>query len=258
MLFRRNTEANTAQKTNSLPATYKTPGGAFSILYDTMAKQTHLLIAGTTGSGKSTVVNGIIHSQLVQHSPASFQMILVDPKRVELSQYRDLPQTIYYASEKTDIREGFTIAMNIIEKRYQTMQEQGKRKYDGSHVYLIIDELADLMTTDKKAIAPQLQRIAQIGRAARVHIMACTQCPISKVLPTEIKVNFDSRLGLKTRNAQDSRNILDVSCCENLPRYGRGYFLTADGLKLVNLPLIPDAQIENVVSYWSGTNCRVS
>lgn len=257
MLFNRNRN-DTTRNNDSLPVTYRTPGGAFSILYDTMAKQTHLLIAGTTGSGKSTVVNGIIHSQLVQHSPATFQMILVDPKRVELSQYRDLPQTIYYASEKTDIREGFTIAMNIIEKRYQIMQEQGKRKYDGSHVYLIIDELADLMTTDRKAIAPQLQRIAQIGRAARVHIMACTQCPISKVIPTEIKVNFDSRLGLKTRNAQDSRNILDQSCCENLPRYGRGYFLTADGLKLVNLPQMTDTQLETVIRYWKSQTCRIA
>lgn len=257
MLFNRNRN-DTTRNNESLPVTYRTPGGAFSILYDTMAKQTHLLIAGTTGSGKSTVVNGIIHSQLIQHSPATFQMILVDPKRVELSQYRDLPQTIYYASEKTDIREGFTIAMNIIEKRYQIMQEQGKRKYDGSHVYLIIDELADLMTTDRKAIAPQLQRIAQIGRAARVHIMACTQCPISKVIPTEIKVNFDSRLGLKTRNAQDSRNILDQSCCENLPRYGRGYFLTAEGLKLVNLPQMTDTQLETVINYWKSQTCRIA
>lgn len=255
MFFRK--EQNTQQQ-NFHPVSYRTPGGAFSILYDSFAKQTHLLIGGTTGSGKSTVVNGIIHSQLVQHSPATFQMILVDPKRVELVQYKNLPHCLYYASEKTDIREGFSIAMNIIEKRYNIMQEKGQRKYDGSHVYLIIDELADLMTTDKKAIAPQLQRIAQIGRAARVHIIACTQCPISKVIPTEIKVNFDSRIGLKTRNAQDSRNILDQSCCENLPRYGRGYYLNAEGLKLVNLPMITDSSIEKVVEYWTSARCKIA
>lgn len=115
---------------------------------------------------------------------------------------------------------------------------------------MVIDELADLMTTNKKQVQPLIQRLAQIGRAANVHIIAATQCPLSTVIPTPIKVNFDSRVGLRTRSKQDSRNILGLPGCETLPRYGQGYYMTPAGLQLYNIPMYSPAEVQRLVDYW--------
>ena len=228
---------------------YTTPGGQVYTLYTDMLKQPHLLIAGATGSGKSVAVNGLITTAL-HDSPARVQFILIDPKRVELVEFKNLPHVIKYSSEPGDMVQALETAMNTTEARYHEMQRQGLKKYPGGAVYVIIDELADLMTTNKKQVAPLLQRLAQIGRAANVHLIACTQCPLSSVIPTPIKVNFDARLALRTRSAQDSRNILGAKGCELLPRYGRGYYMTPDGLTLYNIPMIPETETAQLVTYW--------
>ena len=234
---------------------YRTPGGQYSTLYYDMAKQPHLLIAGATGSGKSVVINGILQALLINHSPATCRLILIDPKRVELVQYKHLPHTIAYASEPGEPEKALKQAIAIIEDRYQYMQKQGLRKWQGADVYVIIDELADLMTTDRKTIQPLLQRICQIGRAARVHVIAATQCPLATVIPTAIKVNFDSRVGLRCRSAQDSRNILGQTGCENLPRYGQGYYMTPDGLDRWTLPMFTDDELNALIDYWTSRAC---
>ena len=195
-----------------------------------MLQQPHLLIAGATGSGKSVVINGIITTAL-KDSPAAVQFIFIDPKRVELVDYRPLPHTLKYASEPGDMVQALQYAMDTTERRYKAMQSRHEKNYSGGAVYVIIDELADLMTTNRKHVQPLIQRLAQIGRAANVHIIAATQCPLSAVIPTPIKVNFDSRVGLRTRSKQDSRNILGLPGCETLPRYGQGYYMTPAGLQ---------------------------
>lgn len=233
---------------------YVSPGGQYYKLYEDMYSQPHLLIAGATGSGKSVVINGIIYTLLLS-GPNKAGLILIDPKRVELVQYKKTPHCLLYASEPHEITEALQRTVNLIEDRYRRMQRQQTRKYDGSDIYVIIDELADLMTTNKKQVQPLLQRIAQIGRAARVHIIAATQCPLAKVIPTEIKVNFDARIALRTRSAQDSRNILGVTGCEQLPRYGQGYYMTPAGLTLYNIPMYSDQQINAIVKYWTSRAC---
>lgn len=234
-----------------MSTTYRTPGGTYSTLYADMAKQPHLLIAGATGSGKSVVENGVIHAILTNNSPATARLILVDPKRVELSQYKALPHTLCYASDGKAATQALQYAIEIMEGRYSAMQKAGVRRYDGADVYVLIDELADLMLTDKKAVQPLIQRIAQLGRAARIHLIVCTQCPLAKVIPTEIKCNLDARVGLRTRSAQDSRNILGVTGCESLPRYGKGFYMTPEGMKLHDMPLIPDAWQTALIDYWT-------
>ena len=232
---------------------WTTPAMQYYSLYADMLKQTHLLIAGATGSGKSVVINGIITTSL-KDSPARVQYIFIDPKRVELSQYRRLPHCIAYASEPDSMVQALHTALDIIESRYRTMQRQGARKYTGSHVYVVIDELADLMTTNKKQVQPLIQRIAQIGRAANVHIIAATQCPLSAVIPTPIKVNFDSRVGLRTRSKQDSRNILGRGGCELLPSYGQGYYMTAQGIELYKIPMYDQSTATQLIQYWTRQN----
>lgn len=231
--------------------TWTTPQRTVYNLYKDMLQQPHLLIAGATGSGKSVVINGIMYTALYK-SPAQVEFILIDPKRVELIDYKTLPHVIQYASEPGDMVQALENAMEITESRYKAMQAQHIKKYQGGAVYVVIDELADLMTTARRQVQPLLQRLAQIGRAANVHIIAATQCPLSSVIPTPIKVNFDSRVALRTRCAQDSRNILGVKGCELLPRYGQGYYMTPAGLTLYNIPMYSQDETEKMLAYWKA------
>ena len=240
----------------TIPKYYRTPSGQVYTLFNDMAEQPHLLVAGATGSGKSVVVNGIVYN-LLHKGPASAGLILIDPKRVELVQYKDTPHCIAYASEPDTMVQALRKAIQITEARYTEMQRNHERKYTGGDIYVIIDELADLMTTQRKTVQPLIQRLAQIGRAAKIHIIACTQCPLAKVIPTEIKVNFDARVGLRTRCAQDSRNILGVTGCEMLPRYGQGYYMTPEATRLYNIPMYSDEQIDRVIHWWTSTECIV-
>ena len=234
---------------------WTTPQGEYYSLYGDMLKQPHLLIAGATGSGKSVVINGLVYAAL-HDSPARVELILIDPKRVELVDYKTLPHTIKYASEPGNMVQALEKAMEITESRYKAMQRDRVKKYNGGAVYVIIDELADLMTTNRRQVQPLLQRLCQIGRAANVHVIAATQCPLSSVIPTPIKVNFDARVALRTRSAQDSRNILGVKGCELLPRYGQGYYMTPDGLTLYNIPMQDPADIAHIVKYWHRARPR--
>lgn len=233
---------------------WRTPAGTSYTLYSDMAAQPHLLVAGATGSGKSVVINGII-STLLFKAPSQAQLILIDPKRVELVRYKELPHTVRYASEPADMVQALQQALVITDRRYQDMQKARVLKYEGPDLYVVIDELADLMTTDKRHVQPLLQRLCQIGRAARVHVIAATQCPLAAVIPTPIKVNFDSRVGLRTSCAQDSRNILQQTGCELLSRYGQGFYRTPEGLDLWNIPMVPDSTIADLIRWWTSRQC---
>ena len=228
-----------------------TPGGNRPVIYKGLSQQTHVLIAGKTGSGKSVVINGIIYSLLIDNTPNETQFIFIDPKRVELCQYKTIPHCIMYASEPGQPKTALQTALTITENRYKIMQRNGQKKYTGGNVYVIIDELADLILTARADVLPPIQRLAQIGRAANVHIIAATQCPLTKVIPTEIKVNFDCIVGLKTATKQHSRNIIDQTGCECLPRYGYGYIITPDGLNLYKLPMIEEKEIDKILQYWT-------
>ena len=235
--------------------TYKTPSGRYYNLFADMLEQPHLLVAGATGSGKSVVINGMIGTLLFRlptDEPDGANLILIDPKRVELVAYKNVPHTIRYASEPAEIISALTYAMNVTEDRYKIMQKRCQKKYVGSDVYVVIDEFADLMTTQKKAVVPLIQRLAQIGRAARVHIVLATQTPISEILPTKIKCNFDARVGLRTRSAQDSRNIIGETGLERLPRYGKGFYMKPGESQYWNIPMIPDEEIDRLVKWWTG------
>lgn len=223
-------------------------------LYTDALEQPHLLIAGATGSGKSVIINALVFCVLhrpPRDIPGGARLILIDPKRVELSAFRRCPHVLRYASEPDTMLSALHGAMTLCESRYKLMQRHGVKKYAGADCYVIIDEFADLMTTQRKAVQPLIQRLAQIGRAARVHIVLATQTPISRVLPTEIKCNFDSRFGLRTRSAQDSRNIIGRKGLELLPRYGQAYYMSPEGEALYNVPMIPEEELSAILAFWS-------
>lgn len=228
-----------------------TPAGQASRLCLDMLKQPHMLIAGSTGSGKSVLINSLIYTALYK-SPSRCQLILIDPKRVELICYKNLPHTLAYASEPSDIRQIIHATVTYMEDRYKIMQEHHQKQSTEAHAYLIIDELADLLTTDRSAVLPDLQRLAQLGRASNIHLFAATQRPTKDILSGQLKVNMDSRLALRCPTAQDSRNILDVDGAERLPRYGSGYYLTPETMspQLVKIPYTEPDELTARVKWW--------
>ena len=244
----------------SVPKAYRTPTGTVYRPSLDLAERPHLLIAGATGSGKSVALNGIIHSLLMTHSPFNVQFVLIDPKKVELMQYKDLPHTVRYASAHPDIIRALQWAVEETDRRFTDMQSAGVKEYDGSHLYVVIDELADLMVSIKKETLPLLQRLAQIGRAARVHVIACSQNVLAQTIPTVLKCNFSTILGLRTCNAQQSRFLISSTGCEMLPdpkREGKGFGFVRDGADLEKLLIYkyPDEEIESAIDWWTSYDC---
>lgn len=238
-----------------MPKEWHTPGGTAAAVCLDMLKQPHMLIAGSTGSGKSVLLNSLIYTALYK-TPLQLQFILIDPKRVELNQYRPLPHCLRYASEPDEIAATLAAAAAYMNNRYKALQAQGLKEWNGGHIYIIIDEFADLMTTQKRDTLPQLQRIAQLGRAAHLHLIAATQRPTKDIVNGQIKVNMDSRVALRCPTAQDSRNILDVKGAETLPRFGFGYYLTPETMRpeLVKIPYTDPADLAARVKWWTDQN----
>jgi len=242
--------------------TWNTPDITYSRLYADMLNQIHILIAGSTGSGKSTVVNGMIHAAL-RNSPAQVGFILIDPKGCELSEYAALPHVIDYANRPQDIPRALRGAVDLMHCRLADMKRRRLREYDGSDVYVIIDELMPIMTRPdiKKACYSPLLDLLALGRAAHIHVIACTQSPVAAVIPTPLKCNFDARLALRTVSAQDSRNIIGARGCEALPNpvidhRAEGYYMRGPEITLYKLPRVEDAERRRVIEYWEKARPR--
>lgn len=219
---------------------------------DEMLNKPHILIAGCTGSGKSVMLNSMIYT-LLTYQPNEKQMMLIDPKRVELSKYKRVPHCIGYAFENHDTLALLKKACAIMEKRFEVMDRNGLDMYNGSDLYIIIDEFADLMTTMPKEASPLVQRIAQMGRAARIHILMCTQAPNRQVLKANVILNFTDRLALHCNDKIESRQIIGEAGAETLPRYGKGIYKSADGMCLMDIPFTPADEIANRISFWTGS-----
>lgn len=232
-----------------------TPGGtAHTVLLD-MLDQPHLLIAGSTGSGKSVLINSLIYTALYQ-SPNRCRFVLIDPKRVELIDYRLLPHTIAYASEPPNIAAALAGCVDLMEQRFKIMQRQHTKESTEADIFIIIDEFADLMTTQKRETMPLIIRLAQLGRAANMHLIIATQRPTRDIINGQIKVNIDSRIALRCPTGQDSRNIINVKGAETLPRYGYGYYLTPETMtpQLIHIPMTDPAELASRVRWWTDQN----
>lgn len=245
---------------HSVPEKYRTPGGTFYRPFLALAERPHLLIAGATGSGKSVSLNGIIYTLLMLKSPFDCSFVLIDPKKVELVQYSSLPHTMKYASEGPDIIHALQWAVEETDRRFSVMQRDRVREYTGPDMYVIIDELADLMTMYKNETLPLLQRLAAIGRAAKVHLIACSQNILAATIPTTLKCNIPAVLGLRTATAQQSRFLIAAKGCEMLPnpkQEGKGYGFLRDGADLQKLMIYrhTDAEIDALVNYWTSSAC---
>lgn len=232
---------------------YITPGGNCPRIYSELTQENHILIAGCTGSGKSTFINSFISRLLMENSPARLELVLIDLKKVELYQYKRLPHCLSYSDTAPAAVNALNAVLIEIDKRFNEMRKQGRKTTARPHIYIVIDEFADLIITAKKQIEPLITRISQIGRAAGVHLIIGTQRPTREIITGCIKVNFDCKIALRTATAQDSRNIIGVNGAENLPRYGAGIIARPGGIACYELPIISPAPL---VDYWTSRKCR--
>lgn len=234
---------------------YITPSGTVFALYETMLEAPHLLIAGATGSGKSVLINSIISTALYQ-SPAVNRFILLDPKTTELFQWAAVPHCIGYAYDGDAMIDSLRSAVEIMETRLHAMHAAGERVYTGAQIYVVIDELADLLTTRKTDVVPLLQRLCQLGRAAGIHVIGATQCLLASVLPTQLRVNFPSVVCLRTATKQQSRFIIDTPGAETFPdpkTTGKAFAMYRSGanVKQFSVYAVPDAEQQRLISWWA-------
>lgn len=238
---------------------WKTPQGRVYNLYADIVRQHNVLVAGETGSGKSCCINGLIHTILF-HSPASAQLILIDPKRTELCQWRNLPHVLLYASEQSEQIEALRYATRIMDQRLSDMQKRGLKLYDGSDLYIIIDELADLLLTNKKQAKPLLQRLLQLSRASKLHVIAGSQCVNTTVISTELRVNMTAIVGLRTATRAHSRLLVERPGCELFPdpqmdHQALGFYKHGCSCDLYTLPYVTEDEQRTMIDWWTSRQC---
>ncbi|MFV0485494.1 MAG: DNA translocase FtsK 4TM domain-containing protein [Candidatus Saccharimonadales bacterium] len=247
-----------------------------------LAKMPHLLIAGTTGSGKSVMTNTLITSLLYRNSPADLKLIIVDPKQVEMAQYDDIPHLL--TPVITSVEKALSAmkwAVNEMERRYSLMAEErvknigdynekmakdggkvtvededgNEQKHDGGkmpYIVVIVDEMADLMMMAGKELEMLIVRIAQKGRASGIHLVLATQRPEVKVVTGLIKANIPGRIAFAVNNNIDSRVMLDMGGAEKLLGMGDMLFLTTDMMgkpKRVQGAYVSDSEITRVTDF---------
>jgi len=241
------------------PKAYRTPAGQLYTLFDDMAKQHHILVAGEVGSGKSTVMNGIIYN-LLHKGPGEVQFILIDPKKTELEQYKDIPHVLKYAYRHADIIAALNYAISIMENRLEDMQKRRLKIYDGSDIYVVIDELADLLLTMKKQAKPLLQRLLQLSRASKIHVLAGSQCVNVSVISTELRVNMTAIIGLRTATKAHSRLLVERNGCELFPDpqlegKAYGYYKRGCKCELYSIPRYSNEQFDTLIDWWTSKKC---
>jgi S-DNA-T family DNA segregation ATPase FtsK/SpoIIIE len=261
-----------------------------------LTKMPHLLVAGTTGSGKSVAINGMILSILFKFSPEECKLIMVDPKMLELSVYDDIPHLLTpVVTEPKKAVFALKWAVSEMENRYRQMSKLGVRNIDGfnkklrdskengdllvrkiqtgfdqdtgrpifetqqlefepmPYIIVIVDEMADLMLVAGKDIEAAVQRLAQMARAAGIHLIMATQRPSVDVITGTIKANFPTRVSFQVSSKIDSRTILGEQGAEQLLGHGDMLYMAGGGRIIrIHGPFVKDSEVEKVVNYIKG------
>ena len=230
-----------------------------------LATMPHLLVAGATGSGKSACLNGMISSLVMERSPAELRLLLIDPKRVELTPYNGIPHLLTPVVVETDEVVGLLKGMvNEMLDRYRRMEEVGVRNIESYNkrtsdkmpmLVVVIDELADLMMSAAFDVEQTLCRLAQLGRATGIHLVVATQRPSVDVVTGLIKANFPSRISFSVTSQVDSRTIIDTTGADKLLGRGDMLYLPLDASRpeRVQGVFISDAEVEQLVGFWTST-----
>jgi DNA segregation ATPase FtsK/SpoIIIE, S-DNA-T family len=222
-----------------------------------LASMPHLLIAGTTGSGKSVCINTIILSLLYRHTPEKCKFILIDPKMLELSTYEGIPHLL--CPVITEAKKAASVlgwVVKEMESRYRLMTKEGVRNIDSynakhklpmPYIVVVVDEMSDLMLVAGKEIENYIQKLSQMARAAGIHIIMATQRPSVDVITGTIKANFPTRISFQVTSKIDSRTILGEQGAEQL--LGKGdmlYMSSANRIVRIHAPFVSDNEIEKI------------
>tara|TARA_B100001057_G_scaffold123218_1_gene122068 strand:+ start:69 stop:2159 length:2091 start_codon:yes stop_codon:yes gene_type:complete len=225
-----------------------------------LSSMPHLLIAGTTGSGKSVCINTIILSLLYRHSPERCKFILIDPKMLELSTYEGIPHLL--CPVITEAKKAASVlgwVVKEMESRYRLMTKEGVRNIDGynakhklpmPYIVVVVDEMSDLMLVAGKEIENYIQKLSQMARAAGIHIIMATQRPSVDVITGTIKANFPTRISFQVTSKIDSRTILGEQGAEQL--LGKGdmlYMSSANKILRIHAPFVSDNEIEKINNF---------
>lgn len=238
-------------------------------MFANVAKMPHLLVAGSTGSGKSVTIHSIILSLLYKNSPKTLRMIMIDPKRVELSVYSGIPHLIAPVVTQAKKSMGvFRWALNEMDRRYEIFERAGSRdlasynkKNTGEslpYIVIIVDELADLMSTYGKEVEGSIVRLAQMARATGIHLILSTQRPSVEVVTGLIKANIPARIALQVASQIDSRTILDMSGAEKLLGGGDMLVAAGDKPKRIQGAFVSEEEIQRVAQYIRDQNKEIS
>ena len=222
-----------------------------------LASMPHLLIAGTTGSGKSVCINTIILSLLYRHTPDKCKFILIDPKMLELSTYEGIPHLL--CPVITEAKKAASVlgwVVKEMESRYRLMTKEGVRNIDGynskhklpmPYIVVVVDEMSDLMLVAGKEIENYIQKLSQMARAAGIHIIMATQRPSVDVITGTIKANFPTRISFQVTSKIDSRTILGEQGAEQLLGKGDMLFMSsANRIVRIHAPFVSDNEIEKI------------
>lgn len=235
------------------PGTYYSLGGTYSDLFSKILASSHTLIGGTTGSGKSCLLDGVLYAMMCKN-PVSYQCVLIDPKRVDLRKYKDIPYCIGYASEPEEILTLLKECIALMECRYSIMASSNQSTYNGATVYIIIDELADLIVTSGKIVKPILHRLTALGRAAKIHVIMATQSPSRRIIGSDITLNVNDRIALHCQSSIESRQIIGMDGAEDLPLYGECYYKTPTEMFHYKVPLYT-REIQTQLNHWHSKEC---
>jgi S-DNA-T family DNA segregation ATPase FtsK/SpoIIIE len=235
-----------------------------------LAKMPHVLIAGTTGSGKSVLINAIIASLLYRASPSEVKFILVDPKRVEFTAYNGIPHLLTpVIVEPEKILSALKWAMNEMDRRYKLFAERGVRNIDGYNelsgfqalpfIVIIIDELADLMMFAPVEVEDSIARLAQMARATGIHLIIATQRPSVNVITGLIKANIPARIAFNVSSMIDSRVILDMPGAEKLLGRGDMLYIPPDQAKPTRIQgaYVSEKEVKRLVDFIKSKNIPV-
>jgi DNA segregation ATPase FtsK/SpoIIIE-like protein len=244
-----------------LPVALGKGSGGETVVID-LAKMPHLLIAGATGSGKSVCLNTIVSCLITEKTPAEMRLMLIDPKRVELTPYNGIPHLLTPVIVETDQVVGqLKGAIREMMDRYRRMEDVGVRNIEAYNkkrhdkmpfLVVVLDELADLMMSAAFDVEQALCRLAQLGRATGIHLIVATQRPSVDVVTGLIKANFPSRISFAVTSQVDSRTILDSAGADRLLGRGDMLYLPIDASRPARVQgvFITDREIENLVSFW--------
>ncbi|MEZ0344876.1 MAG: DNA translocase FtsK 4TM domain-containing protein [Caldimicrobium sp.] len=226
-----------------------------------LKKMPHLLIAGSTGSGKSIFIHSVILSIIYKSTPREVRFLMIDPKRIELSVYDGIPYLLHpVVLEPKMATRALRWAVSEMERRYSLFEELSVRNLESyneefeeklPYIVIIIDELADLMVVSSKEVETLLTRLAQMARAAGIHLIVATQRPSVDVITGLIKVNFPARISFQVTSKVDSRTILDTQGAERLLGAGDMLFMPpgSSHLQRIHAPFVSEKEVKRVVEY---------